>query len=215
MPALTASLAMIRTAIAWLFRLQLLFVLTPASAMAWNSAGHRIIATIAWERLDQTTRQAVVTILRQHPDYDRWQMHANGADPGRTAFVEASTWPDDIRQDRRFYNADTDPPTPTQEGFPDMERRLTWHYVDRPVSPSGGILPSAGMIDRQLPALAQVVGNRKAALSERAYALPWLVHLVGDAHQPLHAASRYGAGGQSDNGGNNVMIVNPFHRRYP
>ncbi len=214
MSALTAKPAMIPAALARLFGV-LVLVLTSSSAMAWNSTGHRIIATIAWERLDNASRQAVATILRQHPDYDRWQLHAKGADPDLTAFVEASTWPDDIRQDKRFYSADVEAPTPTLDGFPDMERRLTWHYHDRPVGPARNLLPSPGVIDRQLPALMRVVGNRRATLGERAYALPWLIHLIGDAHQPLHAASRYAVDGQSDHGGNSVMIINPFHSRYP
>lgn len=214
MSALTAKPAIIPAALTWLCRV-LLLVLTASPAMAWNSAGHRIVAMIAWERLDKPGRQAVTAILRQHPDYDLWQLHAKGGDPDLTAFVEAATWPDDIRQDKRFYTADTDAPTPTLDGFPDMERRLTWHYVDRPVGPARNPLPSPGVIDRQLPALMRVLGNRRATPSERAYALPWLIHLIGDAHQPLHTASRYAVGGQSDNGGNRVMIINPFHTRYP
>ncbi len=215
MSALTAKPVISPAARASLFGVLLLLILAASPAMAWNSAGHRIVATIAWERLDESSRQAVAVILRQHPDYGRWQRHAQGADPDLTAFVEASTWPDDIRQDKRFYTADSEAPTPTLDGFPDMERRLTWHYVDRPVGPARNIVPSAGVIDRQLPALMRVLGNRRATPGERAYALPWLIHLIGDAHQPLHAVSRYAADGQSDNGGNRVMIINPFQARYP
>ena len=188
-----------------------LLLLLAAPTLAWNAAGHRLSALIAWERLEAPTRDAVAALLRQHPDYERWQLRANGADPDLTAFLEASTWPDDIRHDKRFYTADREEPTSTQPGFPDMERRLSWHYVDRPLGPSENLLPSPGLIDRQLVALAQTVGDRKAKLSARAYALPWLIHLVGDAHQPLHAASRYGPDGQSDHGGNKVTISNPLH----
>ncbi|EXI74885.1 MAG TPA: S1/P1 nuclease [Candidatus Accumulibacter phosphatis] len=194
--------------------LLVLLGLAPAAA-AWNAAGHRISATIAWENLDQNSRRAVTAILRQHPDFDRWQARSKSDDPGRTAFVEASTWPDDIRRDRRFYSAGSEEPTPTLAGFPDMERRLDWHYVDRPLGRLAGTKTPTGEIERQIGRLARTVGNPKARPDERAYALPWLIHLVGDAHQPLHAASRYAADGTSDQGGNAVNIVNPFNSRYP
>jgi hypothetical protein len=71
------------------------------------------------------------------------------------------------------------------------------------------------VIDRQLAALARTLADPGSTPSERAYALPWLIHLVGDAHQPLHAASRYGPDGQSDNGGNALEVVTPFHLRSP
>lgn len=191
-----------------------MLLLVAAPALAWNAAGHRISAMIAWESMDAGTKSAVGQLLRQHPDYERWQARAHGGDPELTAFLEASTWPDDIRKDRRFYTAGREEPTATLPGFPDMERRLRWHYVDRPVNPGAGTGPAAGAIDRQLAVLARIVGDRQATIAERAYALPWLIHLVGDAHQPLHAASRYGPDGQSDNGGNLVSIVNPFAARY-
>ncbi len=210
---MTAEPATVSRVLGRFLRLALLLALA-SPALAWNAAGHRISALIAWERLDGDTRRAVATILRQHPDFERWQARAKGTDADLTAFVEASTWPDDIRHDKRFYTVDIDEPTPTQPGFPDMERRLHWHYVDRPLEPAKNLLPSLGVLDRQLPLLARTVGDRQAKLSERAYALPWLIHLVGDAHQPLHTASRYGPDGQGDNGGNSVTIDNPFHPRY-
>lgn len=192
-----------------LLPMSLLWVLAFPAA-AWNAAGHRISAMIAWEHMDAPTRNAVAAILQQHPDFEHWQLRANGADPDLTAFLEASTWPDDIRRDKRFYTAGSEEPTSTQPGFPDMERRLSWHFVDRPVGWYDRLLPSPGVIDRQLVTLARIVGDRKEKPSARAYALPWLIHLVGDAHQPLHAASRYGPDGRSDQGGNRVTINNPL-----
>jgi hypothetical protein len=195
-------------------RLTLLLLLA-SPALAWNAAGHRISAMIAWEQLDTNTRAAVAALLREHPDFERWQARGKGADHDLTAFLEASTWPDDIRKDPRFYTAGDQEPTPTLAGFPDMERRLNWHYVDRPLYPGGELQSSPGAIDRQLGALARTLARRKANPSERAYALPWIIHLVADAHQPLHAASRYGRDGRSDNGGNALVIINPYNSRYP
>ena len=203
-----AGASSLRTCLRCLRLLLLLVVSLPAAA--WNAAGHRISAMVAWQTLDGETRAAIAEVLRQHPDFESWQAHANGADPDLTAFVEASTWPDDIRRDRRFYTAGVDEPTATEPGFPDMERHLHWHYLDRPLNPGARVWPSPGIIDRQLAALARIVGDPQGKISARAYALPWLIHLVGDAHQPLHTASRYALNGQSDNGGNQTTIINPF-----
>lgn len=182
---------------------------------AWNSGGHRLTAMIGWERMDDDTREAVGEILRHHPDYERWLEQAKDDNRARVAFVEAATWPDDIRRDPRFYTEGTDDPTPTLPGFPDMKRRPQWHYVDRPLNPGNDDRPVAGELDRRLPELANKVADRTAPLADRAYALPWLIHLVGDAHQPLHVASRLDAEGKSDRGGNLVEIVNPFSTRFP
>src|SRR2546430_2461606 len=47
----------------------------------------------------------------------------------------------------------------------------------------------------------QVVGNRQLAASIRAEALRFLIHFVGDVHQPLHAADN------DDRGSNRVRVV--------
>jgi hypothetical protein len=192
-----------------------LLLLVAPPAFAWNAAGHRISALIAWERLDERTKAGVAAVLRQHPDYERWQTRSKDADADRAAFLEASTWPDDIRRDRRFYTAGHAPPTPTLHGFPDMERRLAWHYVDRPLHPGHKARPSPGALARQLAALPKILCDPESSAAERAYALPWLIHLVADAHQPLHAASRNRAHGDDDSGGNEQRIFNPLQPKYP
>ncbi|MEF8730369.1 MAG: S1/P1 nuclease [Candidatus Accumulibacter meliphilus] len=191
-----------------------LLLLFPSPAVAWNAAGHRITALIAWEKLDQGSKSALAALLRKHPDFERWQARSKDPDADRAAFLEASTWPDDIRRDRRFYTAGRAQPTPTLKGFPDMERRLGWHYVDRPLHRERRSRSSPGVLDRQLTALAKVLCDSKRSDTERAYALPWLIHLVGDAHQPLHAASRNRPNGKDDSGGNAQRIINPFQPKH-
>ncbi|HYS75697.1 MAG TPA: S1/P1 nuclease, partial [Burkholderiales bacterium] len=44
------------------------------------------------------------------------------------------------------------------------------------------------------------LGDESARLPQRNRALKWVVHLVGDIHQPLHAANR------RDRGGNTVQV---------
>ena len=184
-------------------------------AWAWNAAGHRLAAWIAWETMDEETKTAVSELLREHPDFERWSARTKEWNARLGVFLEASTWPDDIRKDKRFFSVGIERPTETEAGFPDMERRLSWHYVDRPLGESSGGLSAAGSLDRQLVQLAKVIGDRQATRSERAYALPWLVHLVADAHQPLHTAARYDAEGNSDHGGNGFEVLNPWAAHSP
>lgn len=170
-------------------------LLLPLPATAWNAAGHRLIAAIAWDQLSAVCRSEVSLILSAHPDYPRWHRRAARAgsgEPDRAAFIESSTWPDDIRKDQRFYDADRETPTAAILGFPDMARHRDWHYVNRPLDATTSLSPrdpAYGQLDRRLKAL---VGERDSSSESRAtqaYALAWLIHLVGDAHQPLHASA--------------------------
>ncbi len=189
-------------------------LLSPLPALAWNAAGHRLVAAIAWEQLLPEARSEVTLSLRRHPDHARWQRRAGGEDSDRRVFIEASTWPDNIRRDKRFYSAGSDDPTPTLPGFPDMERRRSWHYVNIPLNATPDATPLSGQIDRQLVALAKTLATPDAD-QERTYALPWLIHLVGDAHQPLHTSVRLDAEGKWDKLGNRLEVRNPFNSRKP
>ncbi|MCL2829606.1 MAG: S1/P1 nuclease [Betaproteobacteria bacterium] len=175
-------------------------------AMAWNAAGHRIIATIAWEQSDAQTRDAVDALLSQHPDAGRW--NRKGADSDHSSasslWLAASTWPDEIRQDSRFYDPD-EKPTPQQPGFPDMLRHRDWHYADRP---DNGNCPPGGQLESQWPVLAEMARDAKQDPARRALALSWAIHLLGDAHQPLHAGTR------CDRGGNLLLLATPSHPRF-
>jgi hypothetical protein len=161
--------------------------LLPAASHAWNAAGHRQIAALAWEEMRPATRRQAAALLRQHPDYPRWRERQRESDPDYGVFLEASIWADEIRGDRRFYDKG-EKPTPLLPGFPDMLRHSGWHYRDQ-----GG-----GEIDARLARLAHdlAFGARAAKI----YALPWLLHLAGDIHQPLHT------GGRNDRGGNQFYI---------
>ena len=187
--------------------------LSPLSASAWNAAGHRLSALIAWQHLDASTQVQLSFILARHPDHERWIARAKGVDPELAAFLEASTWPDDIKGDKRFYDEGNNAPTTRLAGFPDMARHRHWHYIDRPLGHAPKHQTGDGELDKQLTLLAQIVGDRKATDQQRAYALPWLIHLVADAHQPLHTVSRYDETGRGDEGGNRLSINNPFHPR--
>lgn len=194
------------------FLLGLFFFGLATPALAWNAAGHRLVAVIAWQQMSPPTRQAISQALADHPDYRRWMQRAASPD-GADILAEAATWPDDIRNDPRFYDETRDPPTPPLPGLSDTARHKDWHYVD--LDASGHV--KNGQIDRQIDRLSQILRPGKQLLAPRSTgkmveisnALPWLAHLVADIHQPLHV------GRHGDEGGNRVEIENPFNKRLP
>jgi len=177
--------------------LALLFVaLLPLQA--WNGTGHRVIAAIAYDHLTSKAKARVDELLRQHPDLGRM--------PSRAAFLAASVWPDTIKSDNRFYD-DTLPdakPTPLLPGFPTMERHTNWHYVDIPFSPDETPLEPASS-PNALIELNRILKETSLTI----YDLPWLVHLEGDVHQPLHCASRFTKSQPKGDQGGNLVLVNP------
>ena len=189
-------------------------LLIPLSSHAWNGAGHRLVAAIAWDHLSSGTREEIIQLLRQHPDYARWIRRASEENQDRTAFIEASTWPDDIRKDKRFHSSGKELPTPTLPGFSDMERRLDWHYVNIPLGATTDKSALSGQLGRQLVELPKILATSQVS-AQRVYALPWLIHLVGDAHQPLHTSARVDTDGKWDKLGNGLEVHNPFNSRKP
>ncbi len=196
-----------------------LLLALPASA--WNYSGHSIIAEIAYERLTPQARARVDQMIRSHPDYNR--MFAQGAsdairnDPAalaRYAFVHAAPWPDQIiynDTDNRFYD-ELNPnaqPTPLLPGFPDMMRHRAWHYFDHGISGDGTpvIEQPPPHLMTELPRLLSEIGTADAR--QAAYDLPWLVHLTGDVHQPLHVTSRFLKSQPKGDAGGNFDFVEP------
>jgi hypothetical protein len=184
----------------WQLLCILFFFVLSAPANAWNAAGHRLTSVIAWQQLSPPAKATITQILADHPDYERWVEKSHSTN-GVDILAEASTWPDNIRHDPRFYDERREASTPALPGLPDTARHKHWHYVDLD---TGG-RAEAGELDRQIERLIKLAGSsRKKA--EISYALPWLAHLVADIHQPLHV------GQHGDEGGNRVKIENPFNK---
>ena len=181
---------------------------------AWNATGHRIVAAIAYGRLTPTARAKVDEIIRRHPDYATLFIGDAPADPAaraRAAFLYAATWPDTLRGDARFFdeNRKDAVSTPLLPGFPDMGRHLTWHYFDIPYTPDGFKAPRQPP-PNALSELRRLIGEiAKTSPMEQAYDLPWLLHITGDVHQPLHATSRFLKSQPGGDAGGNFVYVAP------
>lgn len=186
------------------------------TAMRWDATGHRAMAAMAYDRLRPTTRARVNEILRAHPDIATLSAGLDVQSPAgiREVFLRASVWPDRIRSDARFYR-ETDAnatATPLLPGFPTMARREGWHYLTRSFSTDG--TPTIPLAEPNVaslfPALAAGLGDHALATSVRAYNLSWIIHIVGDLHQPLHGTSRSTASQPTgDAGGNRAWVQLP------
>jgi S1/P1 Nuclease len=195
----------------------LFFAIEPAQA--WNSTGHRLIAAIAYDHLTPKTRARVDALIRQHPDYEKIFCRDAPADPvarARAAFITAAVWPDQIKGDPRFYDETraNATPTPLLPGFPDMARHTIWHYYDTPYTPDGAEPeqqkpPHAlSELNRIIPLIGTKADVPPTSSSNPVYLLPWLEHIEGDVHQPLHCVSRMlKSMPKGDAGGNSVYIT--------
>ena len=195
-----------RRGVAALLALVGALALRPAPARAWDGIGHMTIAAIAWDRLSPATRRRVVALLRAAPaDAGLTQLRPSTRAPDandRILFLRAATWADLVR-DRA-----------APEGMRRQDRPR-WHYRDvywradsggRPVAVTGLPVGDPGVAER-IGELTRTLGDASRAPAERGIALAWLLHLVGDVHQPLHAGSRVTpATPRGDRGGNEVRL---------
>lgn len=194
----------------------LLALVVASPALAWNGAGHRLTAVLAWRQLAPAERAELVALLEAHPEADRWERQVGpGHERGMVLLAAASTWADDIRRDPRFYDETSEPAQPTLPGYPDMARRLGWHYVNQPLDAARSGGRPTGELDRQIRRLGETLADPRQSRATRAYALVWLVHLVGDLHQPLHVVTRHNGDGSDDAGGNGVALIDPANGRRP
>jgi hypothetical protein len=199
-----------------------------ATSFGWHDAGHKIIASIAFRRLEPAQREELVAILRQHPrfqeDFAAWMPRELIAEEqGEWIVQQAAVWPDLARK------------------LPDGERekyhRGPWHYLDIPLflTPEDkAAMEQALTINRStdLPAdeagrlsmnaiqaieySKAVIADRTRPAADRAIAICWLFHVIGDIHQPCHSTAMFSRRlfsnpAEGDRGGNLVIVVDRFN----
>lgn len=199
-------------------------LVSPAATMAWNDVGHMLIAMVAWRLMDDGTRTKAVELLRQHPRFDadfqnKMPASLSDADRDEWIFAHAATWPDIARDQPAYHHG-------------------TWHYVNKPLflgDPDREALKdeirvnlettyTPGAEDRRLNA-PQALDKSLRELRDnalpsdaRAVDLCWVLHIVGDLHQPLHTSAMFAREilPEGDRGGNDIRIggqgKNNLHR---
>lgn len=190
----------------------LIALISVTPSHAYNGLAHKVIAAIAWQQLDKPTRAHIVATLRRHPRYDddfAKRQPAGVSDEGEWIFQHAATWPDLAR-------------SLSGEGNRTKYHRAAWHYINYPIF-QGGERPLLGVnLSTEYPSpmdgkdwnIVQAYKHCLATLrddgppSDKALAYCWLLHLGGDAHQPLHTTAifseRFPSG---DRGGNSIPTV--------
>jgi hypothetical protein len=147
----------------------------PESALAWGCEGHEVVALIAQKHLGKKAARQVRKILKSEPADS-----CGVADLG--LLVKVAKWADDVR------DAATG----------------SWHFLNIPLSAvtgnAGGFCPDAGCVTRAIQEQLDTLST-STDKEERAAALMFVVHFVGDLHQPLHVATN------NDRGANCVPIT--------
>lgn len=107
---------------------------------------------------------------------------------GNVDLAEASTWADEERSNPATF-------WQTEAG--------SYHYVTVPTGTTLDAVgsPEEGDAFTALRRFTQTVRSAGATQEEKALALRFIVHIVGDLHQPLHV------GNGSDRGGNDVDVL--------
>jgi len=156
----------------------ILAMFLPAQVLAWGPMGHAMIADIAESRLSPIAKKNIRLLL------------------GDESLASVSNWADEIKKDR--------PET------------FAWHFADIPKDAAGFSEardcyrpndqgPGAQtdrhncIVDR-VEMFRQVLTDGNASKKDRVEALKFLVHFVGDVHQPLHAIDEA-------RGGNDIKVV--------
>ena len=147
--------------------------LLPMPAQAWGLLGHRLVALLAWDDLTPDTRRQIDALLQDEPD---------------PTLAGIAGWADDLRKNDAVLGRQT----------------ANWHFVNigehdcayqrRRDCPGGDCVVEA------IRTQTAILADARRPRAERLQALKFVVHFVGDAHQPLHAG--YGR----DKGGNDAQI---------
>ncbi|HTX76512.1 MAG TPA: S1/P1 nuclease [Terracidiphilus sp.] len=158
-----------------------------APAWAWGCSGHEVVALIAHQELQSLDKEHHTQVL---PEVERLLALEDRNYPKRycgdlnlDAMAFWATWADDHRSQ--------DPATGP------------WHYWDIPLSvPSAtlGQYCDEGCVVKALEQEIAIVRDRTRPDAERATALLYVIHFVGDMHQPLHEEDN------NDRGGNCVPV---------
>jgi len=136
----------------------------------WGATGHRAVAYLAFNYLSPDTTKYLTDILENYPPYD---------------ISDAATWADQVRHSR-----------PYTEG---------WHFIDARDSPPNSCFvqypqdcgsEDEGCVISAIANQTSLFISPDTSSLTRKEALRYLLHFVGDIHQPLHAENAYRGGNQ-------------------
>jgi hypothetical protein len=168
-------------------------------AHAWGDEGHEVVALVARAHLTPRAAQAVDRLLAT--DTNGLKMRDGGLTTD--SFARQATWADYYRDAQRVAGA-----------TPEQIHSYSWHFVD--IELQGGSLdkacfgfPSAGgqpasqgpdpdCVVNKIEQFAAELASPEVPDAEKLLALKFVMHFVGDLHQPLHASDNLDRGGNAE-----------------
>jgi len=160
----------------------LIFVCFCFETLAWNGSGHMVVSQIAYNHLDPAVKAKCDAVIAVPLTY---------GSSGNNTFVTAACWADDYKSQLGTAN---------------------WHYIDLPFSLDGtstnGVVPESYDVVLAINMCISNLLNNSSAPTNQATCLRYLLHFVGDIHQPLHASTAVWASRLTgDAGGNGFNIT--------
>jgi len=159
------------------------------AARAWGCKGHQTVAYLAEKHLTPEAKQMFQALLTENPIDPQLKRYCGNA--LTDVFADAATWADDER---------TKAP-----------KTAPWHFIDIPLGATRDQVKDScgatGCVTQAIVDQLATLNDKTASATDRAQALRFIIHFVGDLHQPLHATTN------SDRGANCVPIK--YFRRNP
>ena len=146
---------------------------------AWNAFGHRLVAQIAYNNLSEHAKQV----------FNHYN-HALDKEYRPQNFVNAASWLDSLRfQDVNWYDH--------------------LHYINIPFSWDGTYLtkPPAANVVWAISQAVAVLNNPSSNDFDKGLSLRILIHVLGDIHQPLHAAAQFSKHFPNGDRGGNLLAL--------
>ena len=185
-------------------------LLLPSTTFAWDSVGHRLSAAVVVSFLSDEKREALAEILRAHPRFEEDFLNQIPDFVDQNNEMQLQTWV--LGQAAYWPDIARGIPSPDRARF----NHPTWHYTDgawirgaaqtqgnsyvgvSPFDTIQGEAASSIRAERQVHNVvtaidynARLLADSTQDLADRAVALCWILHLMGDIHQPLHTGSLF------------------------
>lgn len=162
----------------WVLGALFVLLISPLRAWPWGCDGHQAVAMIAEKHMNAHALTMANKLLQSEPIDPALSRYCSNQ--GLDLMADSSTWADDLRGSR-------------PEASP-------WHYIDIPRdAPYSGIAEfcpaSTGCVTSAIEHQIELLRNHGTDARARADALRFIIHFVGDLHQPLHCVSNNDLGG--------------------
>jgi len=159
-------------------------------AQAWGCKGHQTVAYLAEKHLTPEAKNMFQALLTNNPIDPNLKRYCGNA--LTDVFADAATWADDERAVQ--------------------SKTAAWHFLDIPLSVTqesqvSQFCGATGCVTQAINEQLAILNDKTASAANRAQALRFIIHFVGDLHQPLHTSTN------SDKGANCVPVK--FFRRNP